>query len=300
MLSYFGCNHENFNGDGDQSPAGTVWRDIWGVTWKKEYAEVMGLPVGNPLSEPDALRNYVWPSSDDERLTAPIYEAKKSYRNDCDMFLAGNHRDTLWEKSYMLVGMENMMEYFYTEPDYAREILHRIMDFQLGIAERYADCGIEAACLSDDLGTQNSLLLGPDLINRFLVPEYRRLFDFYKKRDIMIVFHSCGKIEQILDIFMELGVDVLNPVQATANNLRYVREVTQGRMALQGGVSSGLIMQGSPEQVELAVRDAILELGRNGGYFCAPDQGMPFPKENLEAFDRALQKYGSYEWIASN
>ncbi|MGI5854985.1 MAG: hypothetical protein ACOX64_00845 [Candidatus Merdivicinus sp.] len=64
-----------------------------------------------------------------------------------------------------------MMEWFYTEPEKARDILHHIMDFQMGIAAHYLQCGIELAEFGDDLGTQNSLLLSPNIIREFLVPE---------------------------------------------------------------------------------------------------------------------------------
>jgi hypothetical protein len=65
-------------------------------------------------------------------------------------------------------------------------------------------------------------------------------------------------------------------------------------MALQGGVRSGVVMEGPPERVEAEVRGRLVQLGQQGGYFCTPDQGMPYPEEHLEAFHRALEKYGIY------
>lgn len=85
----------------------------------------------------------------------------------------------------MLVGMENMMTYFHTEPEYAKEILNRIMDVQLGIAQHYIKPGIEIVFYAEDLGAQSSLLHGPDLIRDFLMPEYRQIFDLYKPRGIL-------------------------------------------------------------------------------------------------------------------
>lgn len=72
----------------------------------------MGFPKGNPLAETGALRGYRWPDPDDERICAPIHEAARAFDRPDEQFLHGSHRDTLWEKSYMLVGMENMMDYF--------------------------------------------------------------------------------------------------------------------------------------------------------------------------------------------
>ena len=195
----------------------------------------------------------------------------------------------------MLVGMENIMCYFYAEPEYAREILHRIMDFQLGIAQHYINVGVEMVDFSDDMGTQHSLLLGKEIFDEFIKPEYRRLFDFYKSRNILINYHSCGHIEPLLTSLIELGVDVLNPVQVTANNLQSLITVTKGKMALMGGISTGLIMDGTPAKIRETVKDTINLLGKDGGYFCCPDQGTPFPQENYVAFEDAVKEFGYYD-----
>lgn len=141
-LCYFGCNHESFDGYGHNSPVGSVWQDIWGVTWEKKIADVMGFPVKNPLATTDALKDYKWPDPDDPRYVVRIKEQLERFDRTSDAFLSGSHRDTLWERAYMLVGMENIMEYFYSEPSYVKEILHNITDFQLSIAKHYLDCGI--------------------------------------------------------------------------------------------------------------------------------------------------------------
>lgn len=297
-IGYLGVNHQGYGDaameDGHDRPVGSKWVDIWGTGWQKEFPDVMGFPKGNPLADPASLAGYRWPDPDDERIYGRIYLQADNKRNHNSVFLCGSHRDTLWEKAYMLVGMENTMAYFYTEPEYAREILHRIMDFQLGIARHYERAGIEIACLGDDLGTQTSMILSPAIIDDFLMPEYRRLFGFYNTRNILINFHSCGHIEPLLERFISLGVNILNPVQATANNLAKVRAVTKGKMALHGGVSTGLVMDGPVTAIRQAVRDAIRLLGKDGGYFCAPDQGMPFPEEHMEAFREAVEEFGSY------
>lgn len=292
-IGYLGVNHQGYDDDMDDAhdrPVGSVWTDIWGTVWRKEYPGVMGFPKGYPLADTKNLISFNWPDPDDERLVSRIY--KKGHNPD--KILAGSHRDTLWEKSYMLVGMENMMTYFYTEPEYVKEVLHHIMDFQLGIAQHYARAGIEMALLGDDLGTQHSLLLSPAIIDEFLIPEYTRLFEFYKQRGIIIWFHSCGHIEPLLEMFIKLGVNILNPVQITANSLENIISVTRGKMALDGGISTKLIIEGSINEIRESVRKTIMFLGKNGGYICGADQGMPFPEENYKAMIDAVNEFGKY------
>jgi uroporphyrinogen decarboxylase len=243
-----------------------------------------------------ALRPYRWPDPDDERIWSPIYEQAGGWDRE-QTFLFGSHRDTVWEKAYMLVGMEDLMCYFHTEPEAVRELFHRIMDFQLGIARHYVACRVEMVGMTDDLGTQRGLLLSPDTITEFLVPEYRRLIAVHKERGVLASFHSCGHIAPILAVFMDLGVDILNPVQASANDLDEVRRRTQGRMALQGGVSSGLIAAGPVSAIRETAIDLMWRLGRDGGYFCAADQGMPWPKEHYRALEETVAEYGRYPLV---
>lgn len=290
---YFGMNHENAEGVGHEQPVGSAWTDIWGTVWHKEHDGVMGFPRGNPLADLRDLETYAWPDPDAERQVGQIY----TMADGCDRethFLVGGHRDTLWERAYMLCGMENMMCNFFTEPEATRELLHRIMDFQLGIARHYLTIGVTAVGCGDDLGTQQAPLLSPEIIQEFLAPEYRRLFDLYRQHDVLISFHSCGHIIPLLETFIDLGINVLNPVQATANDLHTVRCITQGRLALHGGLSSGLLVNGPPARIRAEVKRLLWLLGRDGGYFCAPDQGMPWPAEHYAAYEQALADFGRY------
>ena len=297
-IGYHGVNHQSYEEEGDDAhwrPVGVKWKDIWGTGWVKDQPDVMGFPRENPLSEPEIPEDYVWPDPDDPRIYKKIYDGAEAYRasgKTDEYFLCGYHRDTLWEKAYMLVGMENMMCYFYEEPEYAAEILHRIMDFQMGIAKHYAAVGVEMVAVGDDMGTQCSLLFSREIFDKFLRPEYERLFSFYRERGILINFHSCGHIEPLLDTFIELGVDILNPVQVTANNLAYVREKTQGKIALQGAISSALLMDGPTDLIRSTVRDTIALLGKDGGYFCSADQYMPYPQEHVNAMWEAVRDFG--------
>lgn len=293
-LGYRGVNHEGYEGGGHHLPVGSVWTDVWGTVWKRELDGVMGFPQVHPLAEfPAAMRTYKWPDPDDERLCGQIYEHAKTH-NPAEIFLLGSHRETLWEKSYMLVGMETLMVAFHSEANAVRDLLRRIMDFDLAIAKHYIAAGADAAGMGDDLGTQVGLLLSPDVIQGFLVPEYRRLFDFYKKHKAVISFHSCGNITPLAETFIDLGVNILNPVQATANDLDELRRVTQGRMALQGGVRSDVIVAGPVPAIRREVARRVLQLGRNGGYFCNADQGMPWPEEHIKAVYSAVEETGSY------
>ena len=293
-MTYTGCNHEGFQGGGHHLPVGSYWVDIWGTGWRREHEGVMGFPVVHPLADlPQTIGAYHWPDPNDERICAKISQSIAGWDPDQE-FLVGQHRDTLWEKAYMLVGMENLMIFLKTEPQAVRELFHRILDFQIGIAKHYLSLGIELAECGDDLGTQTGLLFSPRILHEFLVPEYRRLFSLYRDHNVFIEFHSCGHILPLIDTFIDLGIHILNPIQATANDLGKLRRITQNRMALHGGISSALLVSGPPKNIQDEVKLRIHQLGQQGGYFCAPDQGMPWPQEHEQAYLTALQRHGRY------
>ena len=293
-IAYRGCNHEGYAGGGHHLPVGSRWTDVWGTLWHRSHEGVMGFPQFHPLADlVQALPRYTWPDPEDERICGPIYERARDWDREAT-FLSGSHRETLWEKSYMLVGMEDLMCFFHTEPNAVRELLHRIMNFQLGIAKHYLAAGVEMVGMGDDLGTQGGLLMSPEVLQDFFVPEYRRLFGFYRQQGILVNFHSCGNITPALEMFMDLGVDILNPVQATANDLDAVRRITQGRMALQGGVSSATLVAGPVSAIGREVAQRLWQLGHDGGYFCGPDQGMPWPEEHIQAMREAVVEMGTY------
>ena len=293
VLRYHGADHEDFDGHGHDSPVGTEWSDIWGTVWHKDLDGVMAFPKKFPLADLEKLDEFTFVDPDDPKYSGLIWELMKGF-DPAKAILGGAHRDTLWERSYMLVGMENMMEYFFTEPDLVKRLLHKIIDFHLKVSAHYVKAGVKIVYMSDDQGTQNSLILGERILKEFFVPEYERLCSFYKRHGVLINFHSCGHVEPVLDMFMDLGIDILNPIQAAANDLENVRRITQGKMTLCGGINSEVLMTNDHEAIRALVKKRIGQLGRDGGYICSMDQWMPFQPEAVEVMNDAVAKYGRY------
>ena len=252
----------------------------------------MGMPEVCPLARVENLPAYAWPDPDDPHLTGQIYDLAQAFPGG-DLLLAASHRDTLWEKAYMLVGMENMMVYFLSESDFAREVLHRIMDFQLGIARHYLDLGVEMVFLGDDLGTQQGPLLGPRIVRAFLEPEYRRLFDLYRQHGVLIGFHSCGNIASVVEMLIDLGVNFSTRFRPAPTIWTACAASRTGAWRCAAGSTGD--DDGRPEDRIIAeVRQRMRQLGEQGGYICYPDQSLPYPDAHLQAFHQAVESYGRY------
>jgi len=94
---------------------------------------------------------------------------------------------------------------------------------------------------------------------------------------------------------IEAGVDILNPIQATANNLPVLKRISlECKLALWGWVNADILMRGTPKEVEEEVRLRISQLAPGGGYVLAPDQGLPFPSENLKTMINTALTMGKY------
>jgi len=296
-VSYYGANPEDIAPGTEPVKEGrrTVWRDIWGTGWERvEGAEgVMPLYKTYPLAELKDWEDYVWPDPRSEMVIGRI--AKNAEKVDRERFLlVGSHRSTIIERCWKLVGMANMIKMIYSDSNRAKWLFSELIDFGLKIAEEYVRVGIDMAALGDDWGWQRGPLMPPEIFVKYVKPQYKRLIDFYKEHGILIHFHSCGCIQDIIDHFVDLKIDVLNPIQATANNLDLIRDKTQGKMALEGGVSSGTLMHKEPEEIVKEVRQRLRQLGEKGGYIIGPDQGLPFPTRNVVALIKTTEIYGKY------
>lgn len=293
-LGYYGQNPTDTPGGEITNPRiGDRWVDMWGIGNHKEQDGVMAFPEVHPIPDPAALRSYAWPDPDDERICGKIYRDYQAAPEGTDWF-SGGHRCLLWERAYKLVGMEDLMACFYTEPGFVKELFGRIMDFNLGIARHYLKLGVTSVGYSDDLGTQVGPLFGLNIFEEFFRPEYERFYSLYKSHGVIVGTHSCGRVDKFIDAWIGLGLDILNPVQATANDLDLVRSRTQGRIALHGGVSNVTITSGPIEAIRREVKQRLWQLGRAGGYFCSADQHMPWPREHWEALAEAVEEFGAY------
>jgi uroporphyrinogen decarboxylase len=127
------------------------------------------------------------------------------------------------------------------------------------------------------------------------MPEYDFIFGDLVKNGILIHFHSCGCVDAIAGDLAEIGISILNPVQAKANDLDRLKRDTLGKMALSGAVDTATILMGTPEEVRNEVIRVMRILKPGGGYICAPDQYFPnFPQKNMDMLKSTAIEFGKY------
>jgi len=269
------------------------WTDKWGVQWKITRKDMVPFPKGNPLPSLDYIDDFRFPDPEELEFT----EDNKKFLQEVDRdkhLVFGKLTYFMFERAWALMGMENFLKSFYTHPKEMKKLLHKIADFNIKVFERYLQIGVDGVTFSEDLGHQGGLMISPRFFKEFFVPEYNRCFESLVKEGKIIDFHSCGCIQDIVEDLINVGVTILNPVQARANDLALIKEKCQGKMVLKGGVDSHLLMLGPVEKIQEEVKRVLNILASGGGYIIGPDQGMPFPPDHIQTLWAVAERQGRY------
>jgi len=144
--------------------------------------------------------------------------------------------------------------------------------------------GIDGVLLGNDWGSQRDLLMSPESWRTLLKPGAKKEYDMIHKAGLDVWVHSCGDIRKILPDLVEMGVDVLNPIQPECMDIYDLKEKYGDRLTFWGGISTQQTLpNGTPEDVRTETIKVTEAMSRNGGYLIAAAQGMQadVPFENL-------------------
>jgi uroporphyrinogen decarboxylase len=190
------------------------------------------------------------------------------------------------------------------EPDFAQELLNRINKLCMINMGHFLDqCGdvIDMIKIGDDLGTQENLMISPRMYRRMLKPLHAEMIALIKqKTKAKVFFHTDGDVFNLIEDFIEIGVDVLNPIQTSAgkmSNLEELKKQYNKRIVFCGAMDTQKILpHGTTEEVKQEVRRVINILGQDGGYMLATVHTVmnEVPPENVLAMVDAVEEYGYY------
>lgn len=280
---------------GDVRPHGeSTWQDPWGVTWRKESPDpsMMPFPVAHPLEEGlGNLDGCSWPEPDAPQRFLDLMNLQPT----AERLLTAEHPFALYERAWLLAGMQNLLTAMAEYPERVDALFDRIGAFELAIARRYVRLGVEAAWIADDYGMSSGLMFSPPMWRRFVKPHLKRLVDCYHEAGTLVIVHSCGNITPLIDEFLALGIDVLDPLQPDCNRLDVIRRRTTGRMCLCGGVAASALLAEELNRTILDTRERIEHLGAGGGYIVGPDDECDFPERSRDAMLRTVEEYRGSE-----
>lgn len=279
--------------------------DDWGIEWTRidGFNQISKYPLA--MAGEAQMLEYRLPFDRVDRLVdlmKPVMAFKDEYFVGCDV------SPCVFEMYWRLQGMEKTLIEMSLQPALAREMMRRCTDFSIALSE--AACrrfDIDWLWLGDDAGGQGAMLMSPDMWRDMVKPLLKENADVAKRRGLCVAFHSCGEIRSIIPDLIEIGVNVLNPIQCNCpgmHPLELKREFGR-ELAFMGGVDTqGVLPNGTADRVRRATAGLLEGMtGDGGGYIFAASHTVPpeTPDENIfamydeagvtreEIFDRAAQ-----------
>jgi uroporphyrinogen decarboxylase len=256
-------------------------QDVFGVVWDRSIDKDIGNVEGCVLPEP-TLAGYRFPNPVDPQFFADIPEKIARFPDRFRVFQIGF---SLYERAWTLRGMSNLMIDFIDNPQFVRELLGRIADYniaQLGEALKH---DIDAIYFGDDWGQQHGLQMGPRLWREFIYPELQRMYGAVRRAGKFVMIHSCGDVDELFDDLVAIGLNCFNPFQPEVMDVHELLPRYRGRLAFHGGLSTQRTLPfGSVADVRAESR-RLLALGADGGYIFGPahDVEGDVPLENMLA-----------------
>jgi uroporphyrinogen decarboxylase len=266
--------------------------DDWGVRWVKYGA--FNQVEGFPLAEAGAgeVLKYRFPYQHTEKL---LRQMEAVVANADQRFVGCDISPCCFEMYWRLRGMENAMMDFLDEPELASEMMKRCADFAIALGEAVCErFPLDWLWTGDDVASQTAMMMSPRAWRESIAPELQRVFEVGKRHGLWIAYHCCGALRPIIGDLVEMGLDVLNPIQSNCPGMNAVelKKEFGDRLAFMGGLDTqNLLPNASAAEVRRETRYLLEKMtGGGGGYILAASHTIPpeTPEENIFAlYDEA-------------
>ncbi|MDD5687586.1 MAG: uroporphyrinogen decarboxylase family protein [Elusimicrobia bacterium] len=258
---------------------GETIKDEYGVVWTTSKID-RGTPIIPCCPEPN-LSSYEFPNPASEYRFENMGDWCLKNKNNYTVVPIGD----LWERATFMRGMENILMDIVLNQEFVEELLRGITDYILQtmkiLFNRFQFDGI---FISDDYGTQKALVMSPDYWRRFIKPLLKEIYTFAKSNGRIVFHHSCGNIYPIIGDMIDIGLDILHPIQPEAMDIFKLKKEFGKCLTFCGGLKTQqLLPYGTPEDIRNEVKILKREMGRGGGYILEPGITLQsdVPLENL-------------------
>jgi uroporphyrinogen decarboxylase len=235
-------------------------------------------------------------------------------RQETDKAIMGSFSTPIWEGAWYLYGFEDWLMDLTMKPEITGAILDKVCE----LATAFTSVGLEAVgdlvdivrLSGEDLGMQTGPMISNQMFDEIVKPRFARHWRavkglaLRKNPDAKLMLHSCGSVRAYIPTWIEMGLDVLDPIQPGAKGMdpEGLKKDFGDRLVFHGGIDTQHTLPfGSTEDVRQAVRKYALTLGQGGGYIVAPAHNVQndVPPENLVAIKDAIEEFGYYPLVKS-
>ncbi len=283
-----------------------AWQDEFGVirrrTATSKSYDIFKSPLTGRITLAD-LNEYEWPNPHDPGRTRGLKEKARYLYENTDYAIVAVLEWNIVLLSQYLRGFFDWFSDVAENPDLCLKLVEQVTDLVMESTGHFLDAIGEYAQIvlfADDIAGQDGMMISPESFRKIIKPQWKRFFQFLKGgTKAKLALHSCGNITEILDDIVELGVDIINPVQVSAKGMdtRRLKKEYGDKLTFWGAIDTQQILPyGSPEDVRREVRKRIEDLAPGGGYILSAVLTIlpEVPPENICAmFDAALE-YGKY------
>ncbi len=263
--------------------------DEFSVVWSTNKID-RGSPIGICLESP-TLKGYQFPNA---QLPERFEHLQAWCKRQADHFRVIWVGD-LWERATFMRGTENLLMDVVLNRSFVRDLLNGITEYMLETMEILAErFDFECVALSDDYGTQRGLLISPDHWRELVKPCLTKVYAAAKAANKRIWHHSCGHIVPIIPDLIDIGLDILHPIQPEAMDIYELKKRFGANVTFSGGMpTQKLLPKGTPEQIRAEVKKIITRMSKGGGFIFEPGITIQadIPLENVLAMIDQASKY---------
>ncbi|AQT68678.1 methylcobalamin:coenzyme M methyltransferase [Anaerohalosphaera lusitana] len=290
-------------------PETGIKRDIWGIEYKYvKLGERNGYweTVSNPLAEcksVEELEEYEWPRVEWFDFSV-VTEKVRKYKDYAIMTEPGFASPSLFQCPVQgLLGQERAFMDVISDSEFFEAMVEKVLEFQLPFIDMMLEAGggrIDLFRIGDDFGTQRGLLMSPVQWRKALRPGLKAMCELAENHHAHIYMHSCGAVRDLIPDLLELGVEVLDPLQVTAHGMvpAELKEAYGDKLCFSGGVDEQhLLREGDERAVCESVVELLDDMAKGGGFFIGPTHNFEadIPVGNILAMYRAAG-----DWSQSN
>jgi len=246
----------------------------WGMVFKNtgQYNEFYEFPLVHAQNAKD-IENYNFP---DPFAPGRWNSAQKTLNKYGKTHgIIADLETTLFETAWYLTGLEKFLIDMMMEAEYINPLLDKIQFIHTEYGKKLIEMGADVLWCGDDFGTQTSLMIDPDTFRSIFKPRIKEMFKEFRKvnPNIKLAWHSCGAVEPLIPDFIDIGLDILNPIQplATGMDPQVLKDTYGKNIIFFGGICvQDLLPNGTPDAIKAEVIRRAKILGKDGGYIIAP------------------------------
>jgi len=272
-----------------------VFEDEWGIKYEIGSTGLYWHFVYHPLQDAESINDYEMPNVDAVGRFDLAEREVKQWVNEYAVAGGGDIEETLFEQAWYLRGYRQFIKDLYTNPTFVNQLLDKLLKYRVEQGKRLIEIGVDIVRLGDDLGAQTGMMIPLTIWRRYFKPRMRRLIrELRKGSNVYIFYHSDGNIKPLIPELIEIGVDILNPVQPECMDPAEIKETYKDKLTLHGTISiQETLPHGTVKDVEREVLTRVKTCGKSGGLIIAPSHVVQpdTPLENVLAVYETAKAY---------